>query len=85
MRYIGFAADFMEWKADEEERTTSRFVKQTRDCVRSDGYIRRYLTCHRSGQYRSRGQSKRHLKVQGSNKIGCKCPATMKILISTEG
>lgn len=83
--YVIVSTEFMEWKVGEEEQTCSQYVKQTGDCVRSDGYIRRIYVCHRSGPYRKCGRSIRHLKVQGSNKIDDKCPACMEILISTEG
>lgn len=75
----------MEWKSGEEERTSSRFVNYTGHQIRNDGSVRKYYMCHRSGVYKKRGRSLRHMKVQGTNKIGGKCPASMKILIHDTG
>jgi len=42
-------------------------------------------SCHRSGVYKPRGLGKRHVKVQGSAKIGMLCPAALRVRIFTTG
>ena len=44
-----------------------------------------YYFCRRSGQYNPRGVHKRHLKIQGSCKIGSKCPASITATVTQRG
>ncbi|KAF8789738.1 hypothetical protein HNY73_007657 [Argiope bruennichi] len=46
----------------------------------SDGRVACYYKCHRSGVFVSRGKGKRHLKINGSNKIDRYCPAKIKVV-----
>lgn len=67
----------MEWKEKMEHDTMTRFVKDYEQS-RLDCTIIGYR-CHRSGNYKSRGQGKRRLKLQGSNKIDAFCPALIHL------
>ncbi|XP_065219711.1 uncharacterized protein LOC135845174 [Planococcus citri] len=53
-----------------EKATVCKFLLM---CGEKNG-IKRYH-CHRSGNFKSEGHNKRHLKTQGSKKIGSYCPA----------
>ena len=46
--------------------------------------VQRYY-CRRSGIYKSRGTKKRHLKIQGSCKVGTKCLASITAICSSKG
>jgi len=77
--------EFSKWKGDVEDRTVTRYVKKRKDTTNSKGDTRRSFYCHRSGSFLSRGRGKRHLKMQGTSKIGSKCPASMHVKISVSG
>lgn len=68
--------DFEDWKNLTECSAKSRFVKE---------YGNLSYICHRSGFYVSKGQQKRHLKTQGSVKIGGFCPSGMKVIVTSNG
>jgi len=77
--------DFLQWKAEQEDSSSSSFVKARQDRkLRSGGLARTYY-CHRSGHYRHRGRNVRHMKIQGSCKIGSVCPASMFVKITESG
>jgi len=75
----------MEWKASEEGATRTKYVKARKDIRRIDGAIKQYYYCHRSGHYRAKGHGLRRLKVQGSAKIGCLCPAALFVTVKPSG
>ena len=66
--------EFNLWKQHEEDVTMSRYVKATGDrhTRRHQSTLRRYY-CNRSGRYITKGKCLRHLKVQGTCKIGSNC------------
>lgn len=72
--------DFYLWKTKMEIESNSKFVKYKYDAILK---IINIYTCHRSGNYVTRGKGVRHLKTQGSNKIGAFCPASIKVKIET--
>jgi len=78
--------EFNLWKQHEEDVTMSRYVKATGDrhTRRHQSTLRRYY-CNRSGRYITKGKCLRHLKVQGTCKIGSNCPAAMFVKISSAG
>jgi len=75
----------MAWKAGEEDGTHTKYVKVRKDIRRRDGAIKQSYYCHRSGHYKAKGHGFRHLKVQGSAKIGSHCPAAMFITVKPSG
>jgi len=75
----------MEWKASEEDETRTKYVKARKDIRRIDGTVKQSYYCHRSGHYTSKGHSLRHLKVQGSAKIGSCCPAALLVTVKPSG
>ena len=74
--------DFQAWKSQEEDATMAQFVKARGDKLAHQATLRMYY-CNRSGRYVGKDGQLRHLKVQGSCKIGRKCPAAMFVKIST--
>lgn len=78
--------EFSVWKQQEEDATMSRYVKVSGDCHirRQQSTLLRYY-CNRSGRYVPKGKSLRHMKVQGTCKIGSNCPAAMFVKISSAG
>ena len=74
--------DFQAWKSQEEDATMAQFVKARGDKLTHQATLRMYY-CNRSGRYVGKDGQLRHLKVQGSCKIGRKCPAAMFVKIST--
>jgi len=83
-------AEFEQWKLQEENATMSQYIKirgDHRHCFKwkkTAATFRSYY-CHRSGHSRVRKYRHRHVKVQGSCKIGNKCPAAMFAKISSTG
>ena len=63
----------------------SHYVKERKDIKYANGDTRRVYYCHRSGTFKSRSKGVRRLKVQGSCKIGCRCPAAMVLRIKAGG
>lgn len=75
--------DFNLWKSAEEKRTKSSFVNKHGSYATSN-YVKKLYECHRSGKYISEGSGLRHLKTQGSNKIGAFCPAAITLTVEEE-
>ncbi|KAF8771722.1 hypothetical protein HNY73_019102 [Argiope bruennichi] len=73
-------SSFEAWKLDIEKSTKSFFRKYTKDVVNADGSVACYYKCHRSGVFVSRGKGKRHLKINGNNKIDGYCLAKIKVV-----
>ncbi|XP_074597930.1 uncharacterized protein LOC141852725 [Brevipalpus obovatus] len=65
--------DFLAWKSKLEGDTRSNFIKKT-GTRKSKDYETHYFICSRTGSYSSLAM-KRLKKVQGSKKIGGRCPA----------
>ena len=68
--------EFEQWMKNISKDTSSKYIKGERYKT-SSGSICIY-NCHRSGNFVSKSQGKRHIKVGGSNKIGFFCPARIK-------
>lgn len=75
----------MSWKETEEDKTDSRFVPNGGQKKRKHGGTYQAFVCHRSGKYNCQGHGLRHMKVQGSVKIGTVCPARMFVTTSPAG
>jgi len=73
--------EFLAWKHAEETRTVSRFVKNH---GAHNTTIEHYY-CSRSGSFQSKGTKKRHLKIQGTCKVGSKCPASITAAFTPRG
>jgi len=73
--------EFLAWKDVEESRTVSRFVKERSE----DNKNIQHYYCRRSGSYKSRGTNKRHMKIQGTCKVGSKCPASITAVFTPRG
>lgn len=76
-------AEFLEWKSEMEKKSISKYIKRNKANVK-DGLTHHYI-CHRSGQYSTEGEGKRHLKIKGSNKIGGYCPAKITVEEKVDG
>ncbi|KAJ8957460.1 hypothetical protein NQ317_016983 [Molorchus minor] len=72
---------FESWKNDFEKNSNARFVKEYSKSS-TNAYKNISFICHRSGKYISESKGLRHLKTQGSNKIGALCPANIKLQIN---
>ncbi|KAJ8914484.1 hypothetical protein NQ315_002756 [Exocentrus adspersus] len=77
--------NFLTWKEDEEKRCKNRYVKKYGARATIKGCKRIIYYCHRSGFYKSKNTGKRHLKVQGSRKIGKYCPSRIFLKIKENG
>ena len=67
--------DFQQWK-EEEMKTNTSYVCFSGARVRN--HVRyQYYYCNSSGTYNPKGDKKRLLKLQGSNKVGIYCTADM--------
>ena len=69
---------FLEWKEEEEDRSSSKFVKRTQPRTSKEGIVTYYFYCSRSGTYKPKGLSKRSLKTQGTSKLNSYCTSYMK-------
>ena len=69
---------FISWKNEEEKETNSQFTLQCAPRTTLNTKVW-YYYCHRAGKYISKGQQKRQLKSQGTNKLGKQCTAHMKV------
>lgn len=70
--------EFLDWKKEMEHNTKSSFIKKN-ELKSAVGTFNYYFMCSRSGCYVPRGKGKRHLKIQGSNKINGRCPAQIVV------
>lgn len=70
---------FQDWKAGEEEATSSSYVRVRRTKKQATGAVMNIYYCHRRGHYRTKGKAVRQLKVQGTCKIGGICPASLVV------
>lgn len=77
------SVDFNEWKLKIERTSKCKYVNVFSKLNSGKTYI--HYECHRSGLFTSKGNGIRHLKTQGSNKIGAFCPANIKFLKDEEG
>lgn len=68
---------FHQWKAAAEKKTNSMYVQKCA-CQQSLTTNRWYYYCNRAGVYTPRGTGERHLKSQGSCKVGIQCTAHIK-------
>lgn len=74
---------FLTWKTSKELESNTKYVQHC--SIQSSITTRRwYYYCNRSGHYTPKGEGKRHLKMQGTNKIGHNCTAYLKATESTE-
>ena len=64
------------WKVQEENKTSTRFVKKQGD-YKHKGYTSKRYFFHKNGFHREPLNRKRHIKVQGSCKTGSFCPAAI--------
>lgn len=78
------AYDFINWKNNLEEKTHSRYVKQSGSYATLESFKTVYI-CQRSGFYIVKGSRKRHLKIQGSKKINGICPSEMHVAVLKNG
>ncbi|XP_014281307.1 uncharacterized protein [Halyomorpha halys] len=80
--------EFLKWKKTVEEEETASYV-QRRAAYSTKEYLVTNYCCNRSGNYRtaisSPSKRKRHLKIQGSNKINSYCPAKIKAYFDKDG
>ena len=71
------SSEFHSWKRQLEDETKSNYVQNTG--MRTLGMSQtQYFRCSRTGNYESKA-SQRLPRVQGSKKIGGKCPAFMRV------
>lgn len=72
--------EFRTWKEGYESTNKCWFVKGS-----GNKGAGTYYYCNRTGHYKSRGLGKRHLKSQGSSKLGLHCTAAMTVQKESEG
>lgn len=73
--------EFETWKQEEENATKNNFPIETKQQhVTPNGKTTKhfYYQCHRSGNYKPKGNGLRNLKIHGSKKINGFCPASIK-------
>ncbi len=70
---------FLDWKKSTELDSNSLYVQQC-SMQASQSSRRWYYYCNRGGKYKPKGEGKRSVKVQGTNKIGICCTAHMKVV-----
>ena len=78
VKFANFAK-FSLWKEEEEVRTLANFVQQCAPQVYGTKQ-HWYLYCDRSGIYRQSEKGVRHMKGQGSCKVGEMCTAHIKAI-----
>jgi hypothetical protein len=66
-------------KASTEQNSKTQFVKECGVITYKSHKTLNYV-CYRSGVYKPERQKMRHLKTQGSQKIGGFCPSGIKVL-----
>lgn len=76
-------SEFKTWKSKIEHERKELYVKHRGD-EKTENAIKINYYCQRSGHFISKGQSMRHLKMQGSKKINGCCPASLKVSVSDE-
>ena len=75
-------SEFDSWKVKEENQTKSYYVRDS--SAKTYGSLKHYyFHCNRSGNYESKGHTKRQLKLQGSCKTASTCIAHMKVVQNT--
>ena len=67
----------MQWKEEFETNLSSSFVLHSSP-KQQLGYKCYYYYCNRTGNYSSRGEGKRGLKIQGTSKLGMHCTAYIR-------
>lgn len=77
--------EFKKWKEEIEHATRCRFVNNWGSHTGVGNSVYVYYECHRSGKYVPEGTGERTLKIQGSKKIGGKCPASMRVKACADG
>ena len=70
--------EFLTWKSNLEETSTSCFVKSTGVKTDSAGNDVCYYYCNRSGFYNRRSTGKKKTKSQGTSKLNTYCTAFIK-------
>ena len=78
---VNFAADFRDWKREQEEDSNSTFVKQTGSKTDKNQNKITYYYCNRTGFYTSKDIRQRQLKSQGTDKLNAHCTASIKTTI----
>lgn len=69
--------EFQAWKEAEEQQEKVCFVSGGSAKRATDGSMRYYYHCHRSGRFKPTGSGKRRLKAQGSCRTGVYCMASL--------
>lgn len=82
--YFHNGEDFLKWKQSMEKKTKSIFAQYSGSQTVNDVKIT-YYYCNRSGYFQPKGDGKRALKVNGSTKIDCVCPAKIKKIEKEDG
>ena len=72
---------FLSWKEEEEFNTISQYVQQCVPKLYNENKVW-YYYCNRAGIYKPRGTQVRHLKSQGTSKVGGQCTAHMKAIVN---
>lgn len=73
--------DFETWKNEIEQKTISFYTKDTGKKVLKNGVNKIFFNCHRSYDYKKKGNNIRATKSMGSNKIGKACPSRIEFTI----
>lgn len=72
---------FKEWKVN-LEKSSLTFFRNRRGFTQTKNYSMSIYECHRSGYYQPKTDGrKRRIKLQGTKKIGCFCPAEISLCV----
>lgn len=78
------STDFLNWKKEEEKKTTTSYVRHTGWQEMKNGAKSVQYHCNRSGYFNSKSKGIHRLKSQGSNKIGARCPSSMIVKVTPD-
>jgi hypothetical protein len=67
----------MDWKKDLETQTRSMFVSNCSPYNTKDIKVH-YYYCNRGGEYKSKSNNLRQIKLKGTSKIGTQCSSFIK-------
>ncbi|XP_035212514.1 uncharacterized protein LOC118186517 isoform X1 [Stegodyphus dumicola] len=77
-KFFESVEEFKAWKTFVEKSSSDRYVREFSG-LRIKSGSRTYYYCHRSGMHKSKATGKKMIKIQGSNKVGSTCPASMVV------
>ncbi|KFM82667.1 hypothetical protein X975_19121, partial [Stegodyphus mimosarum] len=77
-KFFESVEEFKAWKTFVEKCNSDRYIRLS-SSKRIKSGSKEYYYCHRSGVHESKATGKKMIKIQGSNKVGTTCPASMVV------